>query len=383
MIDLRIGVIGSWGRGRLAEHADQPGKGSRIVAGMDAIPENLAKFKELHGDAVHTYTDYNQMLDTEQLDAVFVASPDYCHEEQAVAVLERGIPLYLEKPMAITIKGCDRILKTARARTAKLFMGHNMRYMAFIQKMKALIDSGTIGEVKAVWCRHFVAYGGDAYFRDWHAARKNTTSLLLQKATHDIDVIHWLVGSFSTHVSGVGSLGVYNRCSRRDPSEKGNASFNDAHWPPLNQSGFSPDMDVEDHSMIMMRMRNGVEASYMQCHYTPDAWRNYTIIGTAGRIENYGEDTGTIEVWTKRAGYRLHGDQSLPVEQEAGSHGGADPKIVQSFLSYVRGKERPLSSPQASRYSVAVGCKAAESIRGGGGFLKIPQLSDNLEKHIF
>jgi len=383
MKDLRIGVIGSWGRGRLAEHADQPGKGSRIVAGMDAIPENLASFKELHGDAVHTYTDHNQMLDKEQLDAVFVASPDYCHEEQAVAVLEHGIPLYLEKPMAITIKGCDRIMRTARSRKTKLFMGHNMRYMAFIQKMKSLIDEGAIGEVKAVWCRHFIAYGGDAYFRDWHSERKNTTSLLLQKATHDIDVIHWLAGSFATHVSGVGSLGVYNRCARRDPSEKGDASFNDAHWPPLKQSGLSPAIDVEDHSMIMMRMRNGVEASYMQCHYAPDAWRNYTVIGTAGRIENYGEDTGTIEVWTKRGGYQLHGDRSLPVEQEEGSHGGADPKIVQSFLAYVRGEERPLSSPQASRYSVAAGCKGAESIRGGGGFLKIPQLSEELEKYVF
>lgn len=383
MNDLKIGVIGVWGRGGLAAHAHQPGQGSRIVAGMDINVGSLALFKESHGSEARTYTDYSEMLDKEQLDAVFVTSPDYCHEEEAIAVLERGIPVYLEKPMAITIEGCDRIMRTAREKKAKLFMGHNMRYMAFIQKMKSLIDAGTIGEVKAVWCRHFIAYGGDAYFRDWHSERKNTTSLLLQKATHDIDVIHWLAASYTTHVCGVGSLGVYNRCPRRSPDTVGIPAFDDNHWPPLAQSGFSPDMDVEDHNMILMRMRNGVEASYMQCHYTPDPWRNYTIIGTAGRIENYGEDTGTIEVWSKRGGYRLHGDQSLPVEQEEGSHGGADPKIVRSFLAYVRGNERPLSSPQASRYSVATGCKGAESIRGGGGFLEIPRLPDDLETYVY
>lgn len=56
--------------------------------------------------------------------------------------------------------------------------------------MKELIDAGAIGEVKTIWCRHFVGNGGDYYFKDWHAERKNTTSLLLQKGAHDIDVIH-------------------------------------------------------------------------------------------------------------------------------------------------------------------------------------------------
>jgi predicted dehydrogenase len=81
-----------------------------------------------------------------------VTTPDFLHEEQAVAALEAGKAVYLEKPMAITIPGCDRILETAYRTKTRLYLGHNMRHMAFVLKMKELIDEGAIGEVKAAWC---------------------------------------------------------------------------------------------------------------------------------------------------------------------------------------------------------------------------------------
>jgi len=233
MKPLNIGLIGAGGRGSLAMHAHRPQEGIRIVAGADPCPEAAAGLrKKLQAD-IPVYPDYRTLLTREKLDAVFITSPDFCHETQAIAALKRHIPVYLEKPMAITIKGCDRILAAARQYDTRLFLGHNMRYMAFVLKMKEIIDSGMIGEVKAIWCRHFIAYGGDAYFRDWHSEQKYATGLLLQKGAHDIDVIHWLAGAYTTRVTGMGNLSVYNRCARRAPGEKGNASFNKAHWPPL------------------------------------------------------------------------------------------------------------------------------------------------------
>jgi predicted dehydrogenase len=261
-----------------------------------------------------------------------------------------------------------------------------MRYMAFTNKMKEIIDAGTIGEVQAIWCRHFVSYGGDAYFRDWHSEQKYATSLLLQKGAHDIDIIHWLANSYTEKVVGMGKLSVYNRCEKRKPEEKGNASFNTAHWPPLEQTGFSPNIDVEDHSMIMMQLRNGVQACYLQCHYTTEPWRNYTIIGTNGRIENFGdgEEGSSVQVWTKRSGnMRLQGDIGYGIMPTPGGHGGSDINIITSFINYLRGEELPISSPQAARYSVATGCKGAESLRNGGNALDIPRLSDDVENYIF
>ena len=85
--------------------------------------------------------------------------------------------------MAITIDGCDRILRDGlRSTRRKLYLGHNMRHMDVIRKMKELIDKGAIGEVKAAWCRHFVGYGGDAYFKDWHAERRKAPACCCRRA---------------------------------------------------------------------------------------------------------------------------------------------------------------------------------------------------------
>ena len=139
-----------------------------------------------------------------------------------------------------------------------------MRHFAVVLKMKELIDAGAIGKVKAGWCRHFVSYGGDAYFKDWHADRRTATGLLLQKGAHDIDVLHWLCGGYTKRVSAMGALTLYDQISdRHDPSERGNAAFVADNWPPLSQKGLNPVLDVEDLSMVMMQL------DCMQIHDDP------------------------------------------------------------------------------------------------------------------
>jgi len=378
--ELSIGVIGAGGRGGLADCAHKPEQGVRVVAGADVRDEALEDFGRKYPDALVT-RDYKQLLADRELDAVFVTSPDYCHEEHAVAALNAGKDVYLEKPMATSIAGCDRILRAALENRSKLYVGHNMRHFTVIRKMKELIDAGTIGEVKVGWCRHFVAYGGDAYFKDWHAERAKSTSLLLQKGAHDIDVLHWLCGGYSEKVAAMGGLTLYDRITdRHDPSQRGDAGWHLENWPPLSQKGLNPIIDVEDVSMMLMRLDNGVLASYQQCHYTPDAWRNYTIIGTEGRVENFGDAPGesTVRLWNRRHHYCPQGDREFPIGHEEGSHGGADPKIVAEFVRYLRAGGKVATSPVAARYSVAAGCMAAKSLRSGGRPLKIPGLPEDV-----
>ena len=367
--ELRIGVIGAGGRGNLAGHAHNPDGGVRLVAGADIVDEALKNFSEKYGPGVLVTKDYRELLAREDIDAVFVTSPDFLHEEHAVAALEAGKAVYLEKPMTITTAGCDRVLRTAYEKKGKLFLGHNMRHMAIIRKMKELIDAGAIGEVKAGWCRHFVCYGGDAFFKDWHADRGKSTSLLLQKAAHDIDVLHWLCGAYSSRVNAMGGLTLYDRITdRHGPSERGDASFVMENWPPLSQKGLNPVIDVEDISMMQMELDNGVFACYQQCHYTPDAWRNYTIIGTEGRIENFGDGPGNsvVRLWNRRCGYNPYGDEQFFIPPDAGGHGGADPKIVAEFVRFARDGGKTTTSPVAGRHAVAAGCAATHSLRNGG-----------------
>lgn len=375
--DLRIGVIGAGGRGRLAAHAHQPGRGSRLVAGVDVRPEALAVFASAY-DGAQTFDDYRQMLDTVKLDAVFVASPDFLHEEHAIAALELGIAVYLEKPMAITIESCDRILAAAATSGARLYVGHNMRHMPFVREMKRVIDSGAIGQVKAAWCRHFIGYGGDAYFKDWHSEQRYVNSLLLQKAVHDIDVLHWLCGGHTQQVVAMGDLTLYDQAThRRSPDERGDITWADGNWPPLANKGFSPIIDVEDLNHVLLWLDNGVMVTYQQCHYTPDSWRNYTVIGTEGRIENIGDEPGRCEIriWNQRADFKERGDIQIPIPAVEGGHGGADPLIVDEFLRYVRDGIKTTTDPIAARAAVAAAALAAKSLRSGSLPKRVPPIN--------
>src|SRR3954454_19040130 len=117
-----------------------------------------------------------------------------------------------------------------------------MRHMPVVLTMRKLIQDGAIGDVKAIWCRHFVGHGGDYYFKDWHADRRRSTGLLLQKGAHDIDIIHWLGGGRTEAVSAFGSLGVYGAITdRRDRSDALMPSwFDEGTWPPERHEGLHP-----------------------------------------------------------------------------------------------------------------------------------------------
>src|SRR5437867_1068778 len=103
---LRFGVIGLGKRSGLAALAHRPAEGVCVVAGADPHPENLARFQQRYGADTFVIADYRKLLARDDIDAVFITSPDHCHEEHAVAALRAGKAAYLEKPMAITIKGC-------------------------------------------------------------------------------------------------------------------------------------------------------------------------------------------------------------------------------------------------------------------------------------
>lgn len=372
MRTLRFGVIG-WGLRRpLVKLAHSPEDGQEVVVCADVREDGRTLFTEEVGG--ETVDDFRKLLDY-NLDAVFVLSPDHLHEEQAIALLEAGVAVYLEKPMAITTEGCDRIIEAATK--SKLYLGHNMRHFPVVRKMREWIHEGVIGNVQTAWCRHFVSYGGEAYFRDWHGDRRRSTGLLLQKGAHDIDVLHWLCGGYSKRVTAMGHLKVYGSLTdRRSEGEFVPASLMKV-WPPKALDNLNPTVDVEDVNMMLMELDNGVLASYQHCMFTPDAWRNYTIIGDEGRIENFGDGPGgVIRVWNNgQHGYRPEGDLEYVIPPAEGPHAGADNGILKEFVRYIREGGETDTTPWAARMSVATGCAATESLRNGSTPVDVPQQS--------
>ncbi|MFG2517972.1 Gfo/Idh/MocA family protein [Streptomyces sp. NPDC048527] len=384
MDDLRIGAIGLGLRRSLAETAHRPpGEGSRITAVAD-LDEATARRAAESFDNATAGTDYRQLLKRDDVDAIFVATPDHTHAEIAIDALRAGKAVYLEKPMAISLAECDAILQTAHDTGSRLYVGHNMRHMQFVRLMKEVVERGDIGRPRSVWVRHFVGHGGDFFFKDWHADRSKVGSLLIQKAAHDLDALHWLVGGYAETVQALGDLTVYGDLPRRPAGQpKTDDWLSRDNWPPRSQRDLNPTIDVEDLSLVNMRLDNGVLAAYQQCHYTPDYWRSFTVIGDEGRMENFGDEAGgAIRVWNKgRRNYDERGDAEYRIPDSAGGHDGADVKAVEEFVDFVREGARTSTSPVAARMAVAAGELAARSLRGGGVPLAVPALDPVLRDY--
>lgn len=374
---LRIAVVGYGNRGIIAKRGAEADGHIEVVAVYDPSPKAQARAREHFGPDVFLAANV-QELAGHGIDAAFITSPDNFHAEHAIPLIEAGIAVFIDKPLAITIEDADRILLAAYETGTKIYVGHNLRHTPVLQLMKSIIDEGRIGKPMAVWCRYFVGDGGDRFFKDWHADRRNVNSLLLQKGAHDIDIIHWLAGGYTRKVSAMGGLTMYGQITdRTDRSDQLVTDWLDRekNWPPLANTGMNPVIDVEDISMMTMQLDNGVYATYNECHYTPDYWRNYTVIGTEGRIENFGlGGDGYVRLWNRRTTFKEHGDEQIPIPDVEGGHYGADPALLAEFFAFVREGIPTQTSPVAAREAVAAGVCATESMRSDGSARTVPPL---------
>ena len=91
----------------------------------DVHAEKRAAARQRFGDTVRFSTLAADVMEDRAVDAVMVLSPDWLHAEHAIAAMERGKSVFLEKPMATTIEDCDRILAAARQHAGELYVGHN------------------------------------------------------------------------------------------------------------------------------------------------------------------------------------------------------------------------------------------------------------------
>ncbi|MEW2504417.1 MULTISPECIES: Gfo/Idh/MocA family oxidoreductase [unclassified Amycolatopsis] len=378
-----MGVVGVGQRAVIARHIAESGLAATVVAAADPTEAGRARARELFGeiDVVEQHTD---LIERKLVDAAIVTAPDWTHAEIAVDLLRAGIAVYLEKPLAITLEDADAVLAAAQESNTPLYIGHNFRHSGVARALREVVARGEIGEVKTVWCRHFVGNGGDYYFKDWHADRSKVNSLLLQKASHDLDVIHMLAGGYTRRVVGMGRLAVYGDITDRGGHENELMQdwFSFDNWPPATQTGLNEVVDVEDVSMVLMTLDNGVLASYEQCHFTPDYWRNYTVIGTEGRAENFGDTGGgVVKVWNHRRGWSTEGDREYPISGVEEGHADADLLTMTEFLRYVIDGETPTLSPVAAREAVAAGALATRSLRTGSVPLDVPELPAAVRAH--
>ena len=150
------------------------------------------KWDEPKIDSVPIYAEAQTMLEREALDGVMVGTRCSAHAHLAAMVIRRGIPMFLEKPIAVSAKGLAEIeeaLAVHPEMNDKTVVSFPLRLTEQVQMLREIVDSGKIGTVEHVQAVNDVPYGR-VYFHGWYRDEKETGGLWLQKATHDFDYIN-------------------------------------------------------------------------------------------------------------------------------------------------------------------------------------------------
>lgn len=388
---VRTAVLGLGGRGRYfcRMYAESPR--SRLVAVCDRNPQAFGPVRNKWGNEIDYFTDSAEMLQSEDIDAVIVATHDKDHAESAVKVLRHDKHCFLEKPMAQSIEDCDAIIQAAEDSQGLLMVGYELRHCVLFEEMRRLLDRGDIGDVKMAWAVDNVSVGGNYFYHDAYRRRDYVYSLLLQKGCHTIDLLNWFVGGHPVKVYAATGLDVFGGDV---PNDKRCRSCEDRETCPyfidyrrfvmdygaeVRRDDFcvyAEEVDVPDNGMALIEYDNGVRATFTECHFTPEYTREFWLVGDKAKM--YGFYNNECEFVIRVQERHTREVTEYRPESPGGGHGGGDPRIQEHFLDCIATGERPLATAIAGRDSAAIAIAAEESAHTGMPF-KIPQCPVRLE----
>ena len=404
---LNAVIVGCGGRGQIfAEYSKQYPNEMRVIAiaeKRDYLREKMKK--EYNIDNKYIFSDYHELLEEGKIgDVIFIATQDNQHIEPALMALESGYKnLMVEKPIDRDLNKCIFLAKKAKEYGAKLQICHSLRFSPFYRKMKELIDSGVIGEVKHINQEEGVGYYHYAHSfvrGDW-ANEDESSPMILAKCCHDMDLMLYLL---DTHAKEVSSYGIAEFFSQNNaPNGSGNrcidcnlrntCSFDaikiymehsDFFASAVYKEGFSNLEDamrngrygrcvfkcnnnVVDHQSVNILFEGGVTGTLTMTAFSKENDRETRIFGTKGEIVGDFEEN-IIYVKTF-----LGNTESYSAEKIDSGHGGADTVTVADFLAAARGEKEMCTAIDISVESHAM-CAAAEVSRKSGKSIKISDI---------
>ncbi len=216
---VQYGLIGTGSRGNyLLKHLKEIDTG-RCVALCDIQPKQLDRGVETIGNNPARYSDYREMLNRKDLDAVFVITPLFTHFGITRDVLQSGRHVFCEKCLVFKPNEVHALRGLAGERPKQILQtGLQRRYSGFYQTVKQMVDKNILGNVHhihAQWHRNMINHpsalwtmkpGGEPNINNWRLYRSMSGGLTAELTSHQVDISDWMLGSSPEFVMGLGSL---------------------------------------------------------------------------------------------------------------------------------------------------------------------------------
>jgi predicted dehydrogenase len=360
------------------------------VVGIVDPDEEGARSRLGDGDkpGVVFYRTLPEMVKQAKLDALAIGTRCNLHAPYAMEAALYDLPLYLEKPVAISMKQATALERAYEKSKCPVVVSFPLRVSPLCRLMRQTIEEGAIGSPEHVLAVNYVPYGTcywDLGYRDFEITR----GLFLQKATHDLDYLMYLMGASITRVAARANYGrVFGnrekpglRCSKcrkattcleSPANRKRNCSGGTQKDHPctFGKDCGTPETGTnEDCSSALLEFSSGVHGVYTQVFFSRrDA-------GTRGATVSGYHGTLSFD-WYKNEMHRVrhHSPFSDTTKVDSGmSHFGGDLELAYDFINVIRGKGKPRTTVQMGIQSVYA-CLAAKESAETGKFVKVRQV---------
>ena len=310
---IRWGFIGC---GSVTEKKSGPAfnkvDGSGIVAVMRRDKEKARDYAARH-DIKKWYDNANDLINDNDVNAVYIATPPGSHYEYAIAAMKAGKPVYIEKPMAASDEECVEINKVSEETGVPCFVAYYRRTLPYFLKVKQLIDDGKLGEISTVQISFAIPPYATDYNRDnlpWRVKKEIAgAGYFYDLASHQLDLLDFIFGEIE-----------------------------DVYGFSRNTAGL---YDVEDTVSTTFRFKNGVIGSGSWTFVAPKDTRldQITVVGTKGKLTFSTFNFSPIELETSKdkQEFLLENPENIQFY------------LIQSIVNYLNEKgETPVSIEETS-----------------------------------
>jgi predicted dehydrogenase len=178
---------------------------------VDIIPGKAQKVKEKYGLDCDVYLDHHDVLNRDDIDIIDVCTPPYVHAEISINAMKAGRNVVCEKPMAPSLAECDEMIRVRDETGVKLSIIAQNRFREPIRNLKALLDSGLAGKIRAAEINSFWFRGHSYYDLWWRGTwEKEGGGCTLNHAVHHIDMLGWMMGTPERVTSVLANVGHDN-----------------------------------------------------------------------------------------------------------------------------------------------------------------------------
>ncbi len=304
--------------------------GLDFVAACDLLPDAIEKILALHGLkdnlSIARYTDYKKMLaDHPEIELVAIATDSGAHAEIALHCIDKGVNVIIEKPMSMSMKDAEEIIKRSQEQGVKVSVCHQNRFNIAVQEMRHALEAGRFGRlshgsINVRWNRG-VQYYDQA---SWRGKWASDGGCLFNQCIHGIDLLRWMMGDEVEEVYGV------------------------------TKQQFHDYLECEDVGMAVVKFKNGaigtIEGTVNV--YPKNLEETLYLFGETGTVKIGGTSTNNIDVWDFADENKEDGKNKGLKEATSNVYGNGHTSLYADVIDAIKNGRKPYIDAVAGRNAV-------------------------------